>query len=288
MTEQLQGQFEESYMTVTDKLEKWLDVIISNLPNLIVAIVVFVITYFLSGLIRKYLDKILKGRVGQASLRSLITTMASVMVIALGLFIALGVLNLDTVLKSLLAGAGVAGLAVGLALQSSLSNTFSGIYLSVRDVINIGDWVETNGYQGSVADVTLRHTIIREPDNNLVVMPNKLVVENPFKNFGLTKQIRTIVKCGVGYESDLEFVEEVTKDAIQENFHRDESKEIEFHWLEFGDSSINFQVRFWIKAEAKLTILEAQSKAIKVIKNAFDKNDINIPFPIRTVYMNKD
>lgn len=288
MTEQLQGQFEESYMTVTDKLEKWLDVIISNLPNLIVAIVVFVITYFLSGLIRKYLDKILKGRVGQASLRSLITTMASVMVIALGLFIALGVLNLDTVLKSLLAGAGVAGLAVGLALQSSLSNTFSGIYLSVRDVINIGDWVETNGYQGSVADVTLRHTIIREPDNNLVVMPNKLVVENPFKNFGLTKQIRTIVKCGVGYESDLEFVEKVTKDAIQENFHRDESKEIEFHWLEFGDSSINFQVRFWIKAEAKLTILEAQSKAIKVIKNAFDKNDINIPFPIRTVYMNKD
>lgn len=287
MTEELQGRFEKSYTTVTEKLESWLDVIISNLPNFVVAVIVFGITYFLSGLIRKYLDKILKGKVDQASMRSLITTLASIVVIALGLFIALSVLNLDTVLKSLLAGAGVAGLAIGLALQTSLSNTFSGIYLSVKDVINIGDWIETNGYQGSVADVTLRHTIIREPDNNLVVMPNKMVVENPFKNFGLTKQIRTIVKCGVGYESDLPKVEEVTRNAIENNFHRDESKDIEFHWLEFGDSSINFQVRFWIEADSKLSILEAQSKAIKVIKKAFDENDINIPFPIRTVYMNK-
>lgn len=287
MTEELQGRFEKSYTTVTEKLESWLDVIISNLPNFVVAVIVFGITYFLSGLIRKYLDKILKGKVDQASMRSLITTLASIVVIALGLFIALSVLNLDTVLKSLLAGAGVAGLAIGLAVQTSLSNTFSGIYLSVKDVINIGDWIETNGYQGSVADVTLRHTIIREPDNNLVVMPNKMVVENPFKNFGLTKQIRTIVKCGVGYESDLPKVEEVTRNAIENNFHRDESKDIEFHWLEFGDSSINFQVRFWIEADSKLSILEAQSKAIKVIKKAFDENDINIPFPIRTVYMNK-
>lgn len=287
LTEELTGQLSESYENVQDKLEGWLDTIITNLPNFLVAVIVFTGSYFLSGLIRKYLNKFLKNKIEQASLRSLISTMASVIIIAGGLFIALGVLNLDTVLKSMLAGAGVAGLAIGLALQSSLSNTFSGVYLSVQDVINVGDWVETNGYSGSVYEVNLRNTVIREPDNNLVMIPNRMVVENPFKNFGLTKQIRVILKCGVGYDSDLSFVEKLTKETIKEHCHKDPNKDIEFHYLEFGDSSINFQVRFWVDAQAKMSILEARSEAVKVIKKAFDKNGIDIPFPIRTVQMAK-
>lgn len=287
LTEELSGQFSESYDHVKDKLEGWIDTIITNLPNLLVAIIVFTAAYFLSGFIKKYLNKLLRKKVSQASLRNLIATMASVMIITGGLFIALGVMNLDTVLKSMLAGAGVAGLAIGLALQSSLSNTFSGVYLSIQDIINVGDWVETNGYAGTVHEVTLRHTTIKEPDNNLVMIPNKMVVENPFKNYGLTNQIRVIVNCGVGYDSDLNEVEEVTKDIIRERCHRDPEKEIEFHYLEFGDSSINFQVRFWVDAKAKLTILEAQSEAIKAIKAAFDEHEIDIPFPIRTVMMSK-
>ena len=280
---ELSEQLTESYDHVTDKLAHWVDLVVINLPNLLVAILVFTIAYFLSGFIRKYSDRILKKYVDQASLRNLISTLASVVVIAGGLFIALGVLNLDTVLKSMLAGAGVAGLAIGLALQSSLSNTFSGVYLSVQDIINIGDWVETNGYSGTVHEVNLRNTVIREPDNNLVMIPNKMVVENPFKNYGLTDQIRVILTCGVGYDSDLQFVEDVTKKAIKENCHKDADKEIEFHYLEFGDSSINFQVRFWIDAQAKMTMLEARSEAVKVIKKAFDENSIDIPFPIRTI-----
>ena len=287
LTDELTEQLSESYDHVQDKLEGWLDVIITNLPNLLVAIVVFALSYFLSGFIRKYLSKFLKKYVEQASVRSLISTLASVLIIAGGLFIALGVLNLDTVLKSMLAGAGVAGLAIGLALQSSLSNTFSGVYLSVQDVINVGDWVETNGYSGSVHEVNLRNTVIREPDNNLVMIPNRMVVENPFKNYGLTSQIRVILKCGVGYDSDLEYVEKLTKETIEEHCHKDPNQDIEFHYLEFGDSSINFQVRFWVDAKAKMNILEARSKAIKVIKEAFDKNNIDIPYPIRTVHMNE-
>ncbi len=285
---ELKEQLTESYDHVKNKLEGWLDAIIVNLPNLLVAVVVFALSYFLSGFIRKQLEKLLKKHIEQASLRSLISTATSIVIISAGLFIALGVLNLDTVLKSMLAGAGVAGLAIGLALQSSLSNTFSGVYLSVQDIINIGDWIESNGYSGTVEEVNLRNTVVREPDNNLVMIPNKMVVENPFKNFGLTKQIRVIVTCGVGYDSDLNEVEEMVKAAIKENFNDDESKDIEFHYLEFGDSSINFQTRFWIDASVKISILEARSQAIKVIKETFDKNGIEIPFPIRTVYMNKE
>lgn len=288
MEDEIKGQFEESYQSVIDKLEGWLNAIIFNLPNFIVAVIVFGLSYYLSGLIRKYLDKLLKKHISQASLRSLISTMASVMIITAGIFIALEVLNLDTVLQSMLAGAGVAGLAIGLAVQSSLSNTFSGIYLSVKDIMNVGDWVETNGYQGTVYEVNLRHTLIKEPDNNLVIIPNRLIVDNPFKNFGLTKRIRVIIKCGVGYESDLQEVEKIAKQAIRDSFPTDSSEDIEFHYLEFGDSSINFQIRFWVDAKAKISILEARSEGIKIIKKTFDDHNINIPFPIRTVFMNEE
>lgn len=288
MKEELTSQFSESYDNVIDKLEGWINLIITNLPNFIIAILVFTLSYFLSGFIRKQLNKLLKRYIEQASVRSLISTIVAVVIIMGGLFIALGVMNLDTVLKSMLAGAGVMGLAIGLALQSSLSNTFSGIYLSIQDIINIGDWVETNGYQGTVHEVNLRNTVIKEPDNNLVMIPNKMIVENPFKNYGLTERIRVILLCGVGYECDLQRVEDIAKKAIEDDFPQDENEKIEFHYKEFGDSSINFQLRFWVDAKVKLTILEARSEAIKILKKAFDENDINIPFPIRTLQLHPD
>jgi small conductance mechanosensitive channel len=284
----MKSEFQESYDKVVTKMEDWLDLFVTNIPNLLVAITVFAASYFLAGLVRKYLQKILKRTISQATMRNLVSTLVSILVIGAGLFIALSVLHLNTLLKSLLAGAGVAGLAVGLALQSSLSNTFSGIYLSIRDILNVGDWVETNGFQGTVHEVNLRNTVIREPDNNMVIIPNKLVLDNPFKNYGLTQQIRVILKCGISYSEDLEAVEEIAKRAIQNHFPQDASREIEFHYLEFGDSSINFQLRFWVDAQAKLTILESRSRAIKVIKKAFDEHGIDIPFPIRTVYLNQD
>lgn len=285
MKDEFKEQFSESYNDILGKLDGWVDAFLVNLPNMLIAVVVFALAYFLSGFVRKYLEEFLKDRIEQASLRSLLGTVSSIVIIGLGLFLVLSVLNLDTVLKSLLAGAGVAGLAIGLALQSSLSNTFSGVYLSVNDILNIGDWVETNGYQGIVHEVNLRNTVIKEPDNNLVMIPNRLVVENPFKNFGLTNRIRVILKCGVSYDDNLPEVEKLAKKAIHDNFPTDESENIEFHWLEFGDSSINFQIRFWVDAQAKLSILEARSEGIKIIKEAFDDHGIDIPFPIRTLYM---
>jgi len=284
----LKNQLNKSYESIGDKLQRWFDSLITNLPNLVVAIIVFALAYILSSIIRKYLKRFLKKFIEQASLRSLIATIASIVIIAMGLFIALGVLNLDTFLKSLLAGAGVAGLAIGLALQSSLSNTFSGIYLSLRDIINIGDWVETNGFSGFVEEINLRNTVIKESDNNLVMIPNKMVVENAFKNYGLTERVRVVLKCGIGYESKLVEVEETVKEIIAKQFPPGNNENIEFHYLEFGDSSINFQIRFWIQAKSKLTILEARSTAIKLIKAAFDEKGINIPFPIRTLHINAE
>jgi small conductance mechanosensitive channel len=277
-----------SWDQMWERLDGWLDTLITNLPNIALAIAVFIAFYWISVLVRRVVKKPLVKVTKQESVRILVMRISSIVIVGLGFLLALGIMNLDTALKSILAGAGVAGLAVGLALQGTLSNTFSGMYLAVKDIINIGDWIESNGFAGTVEKITLRNTFIKEPDNNLVVLPNKMVLENPFKNYGLTTQIRVILECGVEYGEDLERVKDVAIDAIHHRFHKGTELEVEFYYTEFGGSSINFMMRFWVDAIEKMTILGAKSESIMTLKKAFDAHDISIPFPIRTLDIKDD
>lgn len=279
----MEEQMQDSWSSLLEKLSSWVDTFIYNLPNLLIAMVVFVAAYGFSRLFNSWLNRALRKFIKQPSIRNLISNITSVVIVMLGIILALAVMNLDGALKSLLAGAGVAGLAIGLALQGILSNSFSGVFLAVKNEMNVGDWVETNGYSGHVHRIELRNTSIKEADNNIVVMPNKMIVDNPFKNFGLTKRVRCNITCGVGYESDLAQVKGIAVKAIEEYFPTNTGEEIEFYYTDFGSSSIDFLMRFWVDAKDKRTALEVKSEAIMIIKKAFDENDINIPFPIRTL-----
>jgi small conductance mechanosensitive channel len=111
-----------------------------------------------------------------------------------------------------------------------------------------------------------------------------LVLENPIRNFSTTPKTRVIVDCGIAYSSDLEFVKKLVKETIYQAFKDFNSQEeVIFFYKEFGDSSINFETRFWVDSKSALEVALAKSKAIIAIKAAFDKNNINIPFPIRTL-----
>ncbi len=280
----MKDQLSEAYNLLIDKLEGWFNIIVTNIPNLILAILVLFAAYFVSKYVNKYVSKLMARRVEQNSITNMVGRISAVVVVLAGLFLALGILNLSKTLTSLLAGAGVAGLAIGLALQGTLSNTFAGVVLSFRKKIQIGHWVETNGFSGEVMDINLKDFTLKEADNNIVVIPNKMILENPLKNYTLTTKMRVFLECGVGYESNLEDVERITKETICNTFDQIEKPEdVEFYYTEYGGSSINYLCRFWIDAENALEKLRAKSKAIIKIKKAYDKADINIPFPIRTL-----
>ncbi len=269
---------------ITTQLESWYESFIILLPNLAVASIVLIITYFISRWVSKGVQRLLENKVNQVSVRRLIGKASAVVVIVGGIFIALNVLELNETVQAIIAGAGVSGLVIGLALQGTLSNTLSGIHLSFRKMVNIGDWVETNGYEGEIINIDLNKFVLRTADNNTVIIPNKSIMESPMKNYGLTKTMRVIINCGVGYESDLDHVREVAKQAIVDNFDQIDSKDdVEFYYREFGGSSINFMLRFYYDIENGLQKLVNTSEAIIVLKKAFDKEGINIPFPIRTL-----
>ncbi|WP_149276491.1 mechanosensitive ion channel family protein [Pareuzebyella sediminis] len=280
----MKEQFENAWSEMIAKLESWFDALILNLPNILIAIFVFIIALISSRYISNGVSRLLDKTKLQASMKSLLSKMVSIAVVLLGIFLVLGILNLSRALNTILAGAGVVGLAVGLALQGALANTYSGIVLSYIKHIKFGDWIETNGFEGEVVDLDLRSVTLKQPDNNLVYLPNKLVVENPIKNFSTTAQSRVILNCGVEYSSDLEFVRNLVQNTILENFGSiDNRDEIIFLYQEFGDSSINFETRFWIESTSALEVAKAKTDAMIFIKKAFDENNINIPFPIRTL-----
>lgn len=274
----------QSFNNLTEKLWGWVESLIKSLPNIAVAIVVLFIAYFVSKIVNKYSQKIIRKYVPQKSITKLIGRALSVIIVLGGIFLALGVLNLDKTLNTLIAGAGVSGLVIGLALQGALANGIAGIILAFRKRVNIGDWVETTGYAGFIEDIKLNNFSIREPDNSIVVIPNKTITDNPMKNFGITDRMRITITCGVGYESDLEMVEKLTKETISDHFTQEkEDEEVEFFYTEFGGSSINFICRYWSDATNGKDRLTAKHRGILAIKKAFDKNDVNIPFPIRTL-----
>ncbi|HIB36849.1 mechanosensitive ion channel family protein [Mesonia sp.] len=273
---------------IYDKLVGWLDSIILNLPNFILAVIVFIVFIFIAKYVSKILNRLLLKRKIQHSVRDISIRILKLIIISFGFFIALGLLNLDKLLTSILAGAGVVGLAIGLALQGTLSNTVSGVILSFLPEIQIGDWVETNGFAGEVLEVNLRNIVIIQSDNNHVVIPNTKIVEDAFKNFSRTKRSRVMLTCGVGYESDLEKVQEITVEAISKIFKQKGNEQIEFAYESFGDSSINYVIRFWTDVSRQRDVLFAKHKAILAIKKAYNEHEINIPFPIRTLDFGKN
>ncbi|WP_067150317.1 mechanosensitive ion channel family protein [Pseudotamlana agarivorans] len=278
----------DAFNKLWDKLDDWFSTIILKLPNFILAVVIMILFYFIARGVRKLLLRFLLNRISQKSIQDIIAKMVFLSIILIGFFIALGVLELNKILTSILAGAGVVGLAVGLALQGTLSNTVGGLVLSFMPKIRINDYIETSEAKGFVSEISLRNIVLRRPDNNYTIVPNSKFVDNSFTNYSLSKRSRISVSCGVGYESDLQEVEDVVKRVISENFEQKNGEDVEFFYTEFGDSSINFMTRFWIDMVKNKQEYEGKHKAIKLIKSEFNAKGINIPFPIRTLDFGKN
>ncbi len=282
----MKSELKTAFIELFEKLEGWFHSIIQNLPNLLVAILVMIAAFYLARVVNKWGTRLASKRIAQDSIAQLIGRVSAIVVVLLGLFLALGTLDLSKTLNTLLAGAGISGLVIGLALQGTLSNLVGGIILSFRKKIEIGNWIETMGFSGEVVDISLNSLVLKQFDNTLVIIPNKKIVENPLKNYSITQRMRIALECGVGYESDLDKVEKVVKEAISTVYQQHNGTEIEVYFKDFGSSSITFVCRYWVDARDAKNRLDAKSAGIRAIKKSFKENNITIPFPIRTLEFN--
>ncbi|MEM1054157.1 MAG: mechanosensitive ion channel family protein [Bacteroidota bacterium] len=273
--------------SVVDKVTGWIDSLILLLPNFVVAILIVVVAAVIARLVRSGVRSLLERATGQSAgarnVIDLLGTLAYVAVLAGGTFIALGVLGADSFVTTLLAGAGVVGLALGFAFQDIASNFIAGVLMAVRNPFTVGQLVETNGHMGIVQSLDLRSTVIETFQGQMVIIPNAKVFQEPLINYSEKGIRRVDISCGVGYGDDLAHAQQVAVKAVEGLELRLKEHPVKLFYTEFGDSSINFALAFWVTFDGQADFLQAQSDAIQAIKTAFDAEGVTIPFPIRTL-----
>jgi small conductance mechanosensitive channel len=273
----------EAVAALTAKLTAWLHEVVVNLPNVLVALLVVALFWFLGRLVRRLLGRLL-GRVSHnVAVTRLLASASFLLVLAAGLFIALGVLKLDKTVMSLLAGAGVAALVLGFAFQDIAANMMAGILLSIRHPFRPGHLCEILDHEGVIEEVDLRFTVMRTLQGQMVFLPNKEVLGHPIKNFTLTGKRRVDLELGVSYGDDLELAKRLAGEAVADVSRRDRGRDVEVFYTAMGDSAVRMIVRIWVEYEKQRDFLEARSQAIQRIKAAFDANGVTIPYPVRTL-----
>lgn len=274
---------DKAYNLLSEKLLSWFHTAIKMIPNLIAAILIFIVFYVIGWIIRKLVSKTLQRITKNQAVVNLLETISGVVIAGIGFFFALGVLQLDGAVTTLLAGAGVVGLALGFAFRDSIANIISGIILSFRHPFIIGDLIECKGYFGHVHKINLRCTIIRNPQGYLSHIPNKDMLGNPFNNYTWNHQRRVDLECGVSKADDLEKVKTVAIEAVKSIDNYNSDRAVELYFTEFADSSMKFVVRFWVHYHKNADWYAGRSSAIMAIRKQFDINNISTPFPIRTL-----
>lgn len=216
---------------IFDKLHRWTTAAIKMVPNLAVAILVIIVFFLLARLIKMLVFRFVLKVSNTTALSGLIANLISVIVTLLGLFVALDVLKLEKAVTSLLAGAGIIGLALGFAFQDLTANFISGIFITFRRPFEVGHQIETNGFAGTVEEISLRSTLLRTLDGLHVIIPNKEIFQKPIINHSLTPSRRAEITFNVPVSNENTLrIKELICSAIKgtENLHDERHPDVFF------------------------------------------------------------
>lgn len=253
----------------------------SIVPNIVLALIVI----FLTWLLAKFAVRIANRMTGKTHLRTdlknLTATLVRVFIWIFGLLIAAAVAIPGFTPAGMIAGLGVGALAIGFAFQDIFENFLAGVLIMLRDKMNIGDYIEADGIDGTVEQITLRETHIRQFSGELTILPNSMIFKNAVKIFSERPQRRFQLMVGVSYDTDLVEAEKVIRAAVEGVETIDPDKGVDVQANAFGGSSIDFLVRWWVNTEQN-SLFMVHHDVVLAIKKALDEAKIDIPFPIVT------
>lgn len=260
---------------------------IALLPQLMIAVLVMVLTYFAASLVRRLVRRIFRNSRLRASLVNLIVILSSMAVWVLGIMVAAIIAFPNLTPTKMLAGLGIGSVAIGFAFKDVFENFLAGIIILLRREMRINDYIECVGLEGKVENILVRETHVRQADGQLVIIPNSMLFKNPVTIRTDLDQRRTTIICGVAYGEDIEQSRSVIREAVLScPSVASDSKPVQIFAQEFADSSINFEVTWWTGSKP-LDIRQSRDEVIQSIKSALDQANIEIPFPYRTLTFNE-
>lgn len=264
-------------------METYLDTLAENfikgIPNLLTALTIFVVSLYLAQGLSKVVRRVLRGRKAPEGVTQLLANLTRVSVIVLG-----GITALQRFfdVTAFLAGMGIIGFTVGFALQDVMKNFAAGIILLIQQPFEVNEVIGAAGFDGTVLRIDMRSTELQALDGRIVSIPNAEILAKPIINYTRAKRRRIELPVGVGYTTDTETARRVVLEALKSvpGFVPEPAPMVGFS--NFGDSAMELNTYFWIDA-TQTTPLAARDAAFSLIKNALDKEKIEIPFSIRAV-----
>lgn len=244
------------------------------------ALAIFLIGKFLIGMAVGGLRKLMAAQDVDKTLETFISNLVRTALLVVVIIAAIGALGVET--TSFIAVFGAAGLAIGLALQGSLSNFAAGVLIVLFRPYRAGDFVEAAGIAGVVEQVQILTTILRTGDNKQIIVPNSQIMDSVITNYSANETRRVDLVIGVSYDDDLDKVRKTLIELIAADDRILKDPEATIAVSELGDSSVNFVVRPWVNTADYWAVKFGLTEAIK---KRFDQEDISFPFPQQDVHL---
>ena len=250
--------------------------------SIVTALAIFYIGRLVVRLMMRGLNRVMQAQQVDKTLQTFVTNLVSMVLLMFVIIAAISALGIQT--TSFIAVLGAAGLAVGLALQGSLSNFASGVLIVMFRPYKVGDWVEAAGISGSVEEVQILTTVLKTGDNKRVIVPNAQIMNSIITNYSANDTRRIDMVVGVSYDDDLDKVRGTLEDLVAAEDRILDDPACTIAVSELADSSVNFIVRPWVQTSdysgVKFDLTEA-------IKKRFDSEGISFPYPQQDVHLYK-
>ena len=255
-----------------------------SIASAVVFVVVFVLVYILGkAIVLPIVDRSLKSRDLDTHARQPLKKVVSIGIVFVAISVAFGMAEYGNFLQSLATIAAAATLAIGFAMQDVISNFVAGVFIYTDKPFRIGDWIEWDGNSGVVEDISLRVTRVRTFDNELLTVPNSNLTDGVIKNPVAKEQLRLKFVFGIDYDDDIDEATEIILDEARAHPEIMDDPEPSVRLVELGDSSVGLQSRIWIKDPSRSDFVKTRAEYVKSVKQRFDAEDINMPYPNRTI-----
>ena len=248
--------------------------LLSYAVNIVAAIAIIIVGMIIARMISNTVNKLMRARHIDATVADFLSALVRYGIIAFTLIAALGRVVVQT--ASVIAVLGAAGLAIGLALQGSLSNLAAGVLLVTFRPFRSGEYVDLGGVAGTVLQVQIFSTTLRSADGRIIVVPNGKIIAGNIINFSREPVRRNEFIIGVAYDSDIDLVTKLLTDIIQADDRILKDREMTVRLNELGASSINFVVRVWSNSS---DLQNVYWDVLEKVKRSFDEHGISFPYP---------
>jgi small-conductance mechanosensitive channel len=247
-------------------------------------VVAFAVVYVLGrALVLPVVDRTLKSRDLDEHARKPLKKVTSILIVFVAISVAFGFAGYGNFLQSLATVAAAATLAIGFAMQDVLKNFVAGVFIYTDKPFRIGDWIEWDGNSGVVEDISLRVSRVRTFDNELLTVPNSNLTDGVIKNPVAKQQLRLQFLFGIGYDDDIDKATEIIVEEAENHPEILDEPAPSVRLTELGDSSVGLKSRIWIDDPSRGDFVKTRSEYVQTVKQRFDDEDINIPYPNRTL-----